>query len=168
MLLTAIGIFVTWMIIAAMISDVTRFIIPNRLVLVLLISYPIIVLLSPVTPDWKSSLMIGGGAFAVGFALFALNLMGGGDVKLLAVIALFVGKDAFVDFITLVALLGGALSILLVVARKMIAHSFIRLGKSTQSLPRILTVGAPAPYGVAIGLAFLILLWEGHISNISL
>jgi prepilin peptidase CpaA len=119
-------------------------------------------------PDWKSSLMIGGGAFAVGFALFALNLMGGGDVKLLAVISLFVGKEAFVDFITLVALLGGALSILLVVTRKAIAHSVVRLGKSTESLPRILTVGAPAPYGVAIGLAFLILLWEGHISNISL
>ena len=70
MLLLIISVFLTCMVITAMITDITSFIIPNLLVVIILLTYPTMVLLVPVTPDWKMSLLIGLATFAVGFLLF--------------------------------------------------------------------------------------------------
>lgn len=167
-MLLIISVFLTCMVITAMITDITSFIIPNMLVVIILLTYPTVVFLAPVMPDWKMSLLIGGATFAIGFILFAFKAMGGGDVKLLAVIAMFVGKAVFFQFLMLMAVLGGALSIVLLLSRPIAAYIFARLGKPSTSIPRILTVGEPVPYGVAIGSAFLIMLWNGQISGITL
>lgn len=163
-----LSVFITCMVITAMLTDLTSFIIPNLLVVIILLTYPILLFIAPVMPDWKTSLMIGGGVFLVGFALFATGAMGGGDVKLLAVIALIVGKPAFPEFVMDVAILGGVLSVVLIATRKAIAYYFLRTGKSTEHLARILKVGEPAPYGVAIGMSFLWLLWHGQVSGVTL
>lgn len=163
-----LSVFITCMVITAMITDITRFIIPNLLVVIILLTYPTLLFLAPVMPDWQIALLIGLATFFVGFVLFALKIMGGGDVKLLAVMAIFVSKSAFIQFLMLIAISGGALSVLLLVSRPMAAYSFSKLGKNAASIPRILTTDEPVPYGVAIGLSFLILLWSGQIPGIIL
>lgn len=50
-------------------------------------------------------------AFAVLAALFALKAMGGGDVKLLTALALWVRPEAFLVLLVVMALLGGVLTL---------------------------------------------------------
>lgn len=162
------SVFVTCMVITAIITDITTYIIPNLLVVVILLCYPIIVLMAPVTPDWKMGLLFGGITFAAGFVLFAIKAMGGGDVKLLAVIALYTAKVSFLEFITITAILGGVLSLFLLAARPIAIYAYAKAGRSSSDIPRILTSGAPIPYGVAIGSAFIFLIWTGQITGIAL
>lgn len=62
-------------------------------------------------PDIALQLGIAFATFAVLAVLFALRLMGGGDVKLLAALALWIEPALFVQLIILMALLGGILTI---------------------------------------------------------
>jgi len=52
------------------------------------------------------------GTFAVLAVLFALRAMGGGDVKLLTALALWIAPMAFLNLVIVMALLGGVLTIL--------------------------------------------------------
>lgn len=167
-IMLALSVFITCMVMTAMITDMTSFIIPNLLVVVLLLTYPIVLFFAPVMPDWKLSLLIGFGTFVAGYFLFSIKAIGGGDVKLFAVLSLFVGEPSFPEFLMEVALLGGLLSVVLILARKMIAYSVSRFGIPAGEIPRLLKTGEPAPYGIAIGMAFLMLLWGGHVSGVTL
>jgi prepilin peptidase CpaA len=51
--------------------------------------------------------------FAIGFLLFALNFIGGGDAKLLAAVALWAGPEHILDLLLVTALAGGGLSLIL-------------------------------------------------------
>ncbi|MDX1975506.1 MAG: prepilin peptidase [Rickettsiales bacterium] len=138
--------------------DVTRYIIPNWLVASLLLLYPLAIYLSPVSVDWLMALAGMGIIFAVGFALFAFRFVGGGDIKLLTVLALWVGWALLVDYMVLVTLLGGVLSVVLYVLRKL-----LRYVPKKKERPRILRDGEPVPYGVAIAFAMLYFIWSGQI-----
>lgn len=138
--------------------DATRFVIPNWLNGVLLALFPVVALLIPTSFDWLASVYLFAALFAVGFALFALNIMGGGDVKLLAVLGLYVGWGKLaVEFVLFMSLIGGALTLILLLLRITAPALFNRLG--WQTIPKILTIGAPIPYGLAIAGSFLFLLW---------
>ncbi|MEM9501299.1 MAG: prepilin peptidase [Pseudomonadota bacterium] len=52
-------------------------------------------------------------AFGVLCGLFALNMMGGGDVKLLTALALWIEPFAFLQLIVIMALAGGLLTIVM-------------------------------------------------------
>ena len=167
MLPLVLTVFLTCMVLTAMITDITRFIIPNLLVVMILLTYPSLLFIAPVMPDWQISLLIALGTFFIGFGMFALKLMGGGDVKLLAVLALYLGKESFFDFLFWTAIFGGILSVVLVTVRPIVTYLVTKAGKPPNFVPRILIVGEPAPYGVAIGMSFLILLWSGRVTGIS-
>jgi prepilin peptidase CpaA len=49
--------------------------------------------------------------FAVGVAAFAIGILGGGDVKLLAAVGLFAGPAGILDLLLVTALAGGLLGI---------------------------------------------------------
>ena len=51
------------------------------------------------------------GMFGLGAVGFALGVLGGGDVKLLAAVSLFAGPVLLPDFLTVTALTGGALGL---------------------------------------------------------
>jgi prepilin peptidase CpaA len=83
---------------------------------------------------------------AIGTAMFAAGWLGGGDVKLLAALALWFSLEAAVGLIAAVFIAGGLLAILSLTARK--------LGLSPHSDPRKTRI----PYGIAIAAgAFFIL-----------
>jgi len=125
----------------AAIGDLRAFTIPNRLVLLTVGFFPAHVLASPVPIDWVSALMVAALTFFVGWFLFARGVIGGGDVKLLAAVALWCGPPLIAPFLLLVLASGGILAAIFLV------HA--RFGVSTEGgLTRALTT--PIPYGIAI------------------
>jgi prepilin peptidase CpaA len=86
------------------------------------------------------------GAFAVAFAL---GMMGGGDVKLLAALALWLPPQAVVALVIVMSLAGGALT-LVMAARH-------RLRRRTEKLE--------VPYGVAIAFGGLWLIGERFLNQ---
>ena len=148
--------------------DLTRYIIPNWMSAVLLLLYPAMLLTTPAPmPEGFSlwmSLAVFLAVFVAGIAIFALKWMGGGDVKLLAVLALWTGKEAVMELLIYTALLGGVLAFLLVLARP-IAGRFVPVEKA-ERIPRVLRHREPLPYGLAITVSFLVILWMGGIPGL--
>jgi prepilin peptidase CpaA len=128
---------------------------------VFLALWPALFLLFPEGIDWQTHLLTFAVAFAVGFVIFILKWMGGGDVKMLAVCGLWLGTQPMMTFLVIMGLLGGGLAIALVVIRKILAFWY-----KPEQLPRLLKIGEPAPYGIAIAGAFLILLWDHQIPGL--
>ena len=62
--------------------------------------------------------MTGVAVLAFGFVLFARGLFGGGDAKLLAAIALWLGYDDLLPYLLWVAVAGGMLAIMIGMARQ--------------------------------------------------
>lgn len=157
-------VLLTLFMLAVLWFDVTRYLIPNWINGVLLALWPAMLLMSPVPVpvEWWWGLAVGAAAFAVGFFIFSRGWMGGGDIKLLIVLGVWVGKDAALDFFLYTGLLGGVLAIGMWVARLGVAWCFSRL-KNPPEIPRLFTYGEPLPYGVAIAVAFLIVLWLGKV-----
>jgi prepilin peptidase CpaA len=64
-------------------------------------------------PDIGMQIGVAAAVFALLAALFALGAMGGGDVKLLTALALWVPLMPFVQLLILMALLGGVLTVVM-------------------------------------------------------
>lgn len=62
-------------------------------------------------PDAAIQLGLALGVFAVLSAFFALKMMGGGDVKLITALALWVPPAAFLELIMVMAIFGGMLTL---------------------------------------------------------
>ena len=142
-------------------SDITRYIIPNWLCGAVIALWAAALVMEPALPNWQAHLAAFGIMLAAGFLLFGLSLMGGGDVKLMAALALWVGYAKLLDFVVLIALLGGVLALALWILRKLLHATGFGAGK--RPLPRIFRGGEPVPYGVAIAIAFADMLHEGMI-----
>jgi len=95
----------------AAISDVRRYAIPHVCTLVLLALYPLHVWLAPVDINVIASVIVAATAFAICFTFFALNRLGGGDVKLITVAALWAGPALIADFTMIMAFAGAVLSL---------------------------------------------------------
>jgi prepilin peptidase CpaA len=87
--------------------------IPNRLTAGLALLYPVYVLVSPVPVAWPAALGIATAVFLVGLGLFARDLIGGGDVKLIAAVSLWAGLEQFALFALVTTLVGGALAVII-------------------------------------------------------
>jgi prepilin peptidase CpaA len=157
----AIKTYLIFSMLAIIVFDVRKYIIPNWIVSSLLVLYPLAVWLTPLAVDWKMAFLGMLMVFAAGYVVFAMRWMGAGDVKLITVCALWVGYASLLDFIFLFAVLGGLFCGFLWGARKMVPGFAGRLPFKT--LPRIMKEGEPVPYGVAIAVAFLFMLLTGKI-----
>jgi len=143
-----LSVFPALVIIAAM-TDATSFTIPNRISLLLLAVYvPATLLLGRPLPQMGIELAIGLIALIAGMGMFAAGWIGGGDAKLFAVSALWLGWSGLPVFLIVTALAGGALAVLLLNARSPILKPFFAGAPSWFN--RLVTPGADVPYGVAI------------------
>jgi prepilin peptidase CpaA len=137
--------------------DVLRLRIPHTVCLVIAGLMPLWGLLQPVPVPWIAHLAGLLVAFAIGFVLWRLRWFGGGDVKLMSAIALWIGIGDLGFYLVAMSLLGSALAILLLGLRA----AFGRLARSGPAAPApaiaLLRKGAPIPYAVAIGLAAFLL-----------
>ena len=91
---------------------------------------------------------------AVAFVCFAIGWVGGGDAKLAAVTALWLGWASTVEFIAIASLFGGVLTCLLLAFRRSVLPAFIirqpwvqRLhdtGRACHTASRWLPPGSPS------------------------
>lgn len=131
-------------------SDMLTMTIPNRVSLLLLASF---IVIAPMTGMSFSEIGMhfaaGLSVFVVVFALFALNIMGGGDAKLLAASAVWFGfHPSLFEYMTYVGLLGGGLTLILLALRSQ-ANTILAMGLP---IPTPLLLAKKVPYGIAIGL----------------
>jgi prepilin peptidase CpaA len=142
------------------VSDAVRYTIPNWLNAAILGLYVVSIFVLPTNVLW--AVAAAGIVLAVGLGLFALGLMGGGDVKLLAVLTLWTGWGMpAVQFMFLTAVAGGVLVVIVLLLRVIAAQGF--RNNPTRVMPRLLTPKQPVPYGLAIAAAFLWLLVIGGV-----
>lgn len=102
-------------------------------------------------------------ALAVGFGVWSMGWLGGGDVKILAAGALWFGWPDALTFVLYATLIGGGLSLLLLGLRHLVPLT--RLPSSfVTGTP--LAFDAPVPYAVAIGAATLIYLPDSTLFGV--
>ena len=138
-------------------SDFRRFIIPNRLSLAVFALYPAYVLAGPGI-DWRAGLLVGAVVFGVCFALFAMCIVGGGDVKLLAATSVWAGTELLIPMLFIIAVVGGVYSLFTAVSAGRLERLWRRLrGRAMAGAVVVAEGGAGAggeflavPYGVAI------------------
>ncbi len=156
----------------AAVSDLLYRRISNRLVLALLLAWGL----------WKGwelargrletgpvliSVLTATCVLMVGYVLFAMRWMGGGDAKLMAVLCLWMGNQAL-PFLMVTAIAGGILAMtlpLLRMAERVLGHGLMqintRLPRAVLPVPETLG-NRPAggmPYGLAIACGAAFVLW---------
>jgi len=140
------------MIFAAM-MDLFTMTIPNRISIILVAAF---LVAAPLTQmGWEQFFIhLGTGVvvLALGIALFAFGLLGGGDAKLLAAASLWIGFDALGPYMFMVSILGGLLSIAVLVYRGMLPPSWL-LGQRWAL--RLHNKDEGVPYGLALSGAAL-------------
>jgi prepilin peptidase CpaA len=98
--------------IAAAVADLRSYQIPNCYAAAIALAF-LVFAFSAGLHDALSGLAIGAITFALGAFLFAKNLVGGGDVKLLAAVALWVPLPLLAGFALVTSLAGAGLSLVL-------------------------------------------------------
>lgn len=127
--------------------------IPNRFPAALAIAFLASALLAGFPPATVGFHLLAGLGILVGtFALFAFGFLGGGDAKLAAAIALWLGIEQALPFLLLTALFGGALSLVVLAFRSVPLPGFLLGWPPALQLHE---KGAGVPYGVAIAAAAL-------------
>ena len=146
------------LVLAAGLSDLLTMTIPNRISMLLASLFVAFALMSGMTGHeilWH--LAIGALVLVVGFAFFSFGWIGGGDAKLAAAIALWLGLDSVLEYFLLAAIGGGALTLVLLSVRSLPLPSFA-LGWDW--LTRLHHPKTGIPYGVALAGAALFILPE--------
>jgi prepilin peptidase CpaA len=139
----------------AAVSDAWSMTIANWVSLVLVAAFAAI---APMTGmEWS----VYGLHFAAGFivllatfGLFALGGMGGGDAKLMAATAVWMGLDVhLMQYLTISALIGGILTMAILVYRKSTLAVYAR---GYQLLQHLADEKTGVPYGIALGIGGMI------------
>ena len=138
------------LVIAAVI-DVRTFTISNRLnlcVALLALVYWLSVSL-PLWPDAAVQLAAAAVVFVVLAGAFYFGMMGGGDVKLAAALALWFSPPEILKFLVVMSIAGGVLTIVILIAHRL---------RSKEGRPQI-------PYGVAIAFGGLVILTQRFLNQ---
>lgn len=149
-------------------SDLRSYLIPNRLCLAIAALYPLYWLtgyLGGTPVDWSSGVLAAALIFAIGFLLFSIGLIGGGDVKLFSAVALWTGLGWLLPLVIIVGVAGGILSLGIVGAK---TAMLVRLPADVRAVAYPSgTVGmvrailkTSAPYGAAIAFGGLFIIYR--------
>jgi prepilin peptidase CpaA len=141
----------------AVVSDFRELLIPNWIVATLVAAFPFFAVfyLEPLTVLWHFLIALVVLVFATAF--FAVNWIGGGDVKLMTGAALWAGPQHIASFLLAMSALGFLIAIVLMLLR---TYGTLIAGVVPNNwLLRRLQVLAregQCPYGVAIGAAGIV------------
>jgi prepilin peptidase CpaA len=134
-------------------TDLFTMTVPNRIAIALVAGF---VLLAPMIGlDWTGiglHVAVGAGALLFAFCLFALGWVGGGDAKLFAATCLWLGPDLLLTYGVIAALIGGALSLLILALRRVPLPAALT---SQGWLVRLHDSKEGVPYGIALAAAGL-------------
>lgn len=140
----------------AAVSDMLSMTIANRVSLILIATFAMV---APMTGmDWATfgwHFAAAGLVLSVTFSLFALGAMGGGDAKLLAATALWMGfSTELVAYLVNASIIGGLLTLLLILYR---GSNLAVLTGNNVFLRHFANDKVGIPYGVALGISGLIM-----------
>ena len=135
-------------------SDLLTMRISNKLVLFLVASFCVLAIainlpLQQFAMHVACALVV----LAAGFAFFALRWVGGGDAKLAAATTLWLGFGLTLPYLIYAALLGGALTLAILVLRRMPLTPFLA---RYRWLERLHDSKTGVPYGIALAVAGLL------------
>jgi prepilin peptidase CpaA len=137
-------------------SDLFTMTISNRVSLVLVAGFLVLAVLTGMS--WQAiglHLAAGFLVLAIGFVCFALGWMGGGDAKLAASTALWLGWTQLLDYAVYASLFGGLLTIALLALRGVPLHPPFLLREGWYA--RMTDAKTGIPYGIALAAAGLML-----------
>jgi len=132
--------------IQAAVTDTLTFKIPNWMNLAFLILFVPAAFASNL--GWQAAgvhVLVGLAALVISFGLFSFNIFGGGDAKMIPGVLLWIGPAGVMHFLMGMALAGGALTIVLLSARRMVPVEY-----APGFAQKILGEKKDIPYGVAI------------------
>lgn len=147
----AVAIAVSGVLVWASVSDIRDRKIPNASVLAVLALFLVSVAIER-GAGLGSELAAGAIAFAVGFALYWFNIVGAGDSKLFAAVGLFAGLSHLMAFAFATAIAGGLVAVVFAIAQPRRALVMLQLKGQGD-------FGRGIPYGIAISMAGLLILW---------
>lgn len=156
----ALFIFPFFMAFAAS-SDLLTMRISNKLVLLLVASFFVLafILRMPLA-EMAMHLACAAVVLLVGFTFFAFGWIGGGDAKLAAATTLWLGFGLALPFLIYAALLGGALTLLVLALRRYPLPSFLA---GLSWLDRLHDPKSGVPYGIALAIAGLLTYSSSYI-----
>jgi prepilin peptidase CpaA len=135
-------------------SDLLTMTIANRISLVLVAGFAVVAVLGGSSGTvLLSHLAAGTAVLAAAFCCFACRWIGGGDAKLAAATALWLGFGNLFDYLIYTSILGGALTLLIVLFRTRPLPAVLVGSEWAERLHRH---DAGIPYGVALAAAALI------------
>ena len=130
----------------AALHDINRLTIPNWLNLALAALFIPAAALSGLPIEILGGhLLVGLAAFVIGFGLFAFNIFGGGDAKMIPAVALWMGPNAIMPFLIAMAIAGGACAVIILLVRKSMSAAVV-----PGPIRAPFEEKAGVPYGVAI------------------
>jgi prepilin peptidase CpaA len=136
--------------VAAAVFDFRQLVIPNTISILLVLLYFVYFALSGRDMDLLHHVAFAACLFAAGVAMFAANLFGGGDVKLLAAVGLWMGFEYAVPFILVVSVLGALLGIVLIAVRRWSKTHETGTGPYVWRRIADMARDGECPYGIAI------------------
>jgi len=149
------GLFTLTLVWAA-VSDIRTRTIPNWTALAVIGLFVLLALLN----GWvwaEHAILAGFIALAVGVGLYALGVVGAGDAKLFAAVALFTGLDHLLPLGLVTSLVGGAIAVVSLALRPRRALVMFALGGKGD-------FGRGIPYGVPIAIAGIVLVWAALLN----
>jgi prepilin peptidase CpaA len=155
MILTTVALILFPLLMAfAASSDLLTMRISNALVLAIVIAFVVVAIIIQLPLDQAlSHLGVAVVVLVVGFSFFAFGWIGGGDAKLAAAAALWIGLGQLLPFLIYAALLGGVLTLAMLVMRRWPLP------------PRLMSVGwigrlhdskSGIPYGIALAVSAIL------------
>ena len=137
--------------VVAAVIDLRTFTISNRLTLAIALSAPLYWLSISMTPWPEMAIQLAAGAivFAILAGAFYAGMMGGGDVKLAAALALWFSPAGTVKFLVLMSIAGGVLTLVLLAWHRL---------RNREGRPEI-------PYGIAIAFGGLTILTQRFLNQ---
>jgi prepilin peptidase CpaA len=136
-------------------SDLITMTISNRISLALIAGFFVLAIMTGMQPT-KIGMHVGASAtvLVVAFVFFARGWIGGGDAKLAAATAMWLGFDQLFNYLIFASLLGGVLTIAILRFRTMPLPAALANQEWAKRLHRVDT---GIPYGIALALAALMI-----------
>ena len=142
------------LVIVAGLRDAATYTIPNWISVALAVAFPFAAVALDL-PLHVIFVQLGVGALALvaGVAMYSVKWIGGGDAKLFAAAALWIGWPSTMLFMAMTGVAGGALAVALLGLRSPMVRPF--MPASPGWFARLVEPGQNVPYGVAIAVGAL-------------
>lgn len=144
------------------VRDLISYRIPNWIPFAILGLFPVAGLAAGLSlPTFGMHAAIGAAVLVAAMGMFAMNWVGGGDAKMFAAVAFWMGWPAVMDFLLWTAISGGVLAVGLLSLRSPALRPVILGGPPW--LAKLSEPGGASPYGVAIAFGALMALPESPL-----